>query len=68
MAIPKIRRLLRVTINAKLAAEYKEAYEEAFSGRDAESQTLEKFIGGFIEDRLVEETRFARAEVPRNSK
>ena len=59
---------LTVTISSELASEYRDAYREAFSGGDNDVQSLEKFIQGFIEDRLTEEIEFARSETPRNSK
>jgi type II restriction enzyme len=49
--MPKRKKLLTVTINARLAAEYRETYEEAFGGGAGGTQSLEKFIVGFIEDR-----------------
>jgi hypothetical protein len=66
--MPQRSKLLTVKVNAQLASEYRDAYQEAFVGGNNDVQSLEQFIGGFIEDRLVEEIEFARAETPRSSR
>jgi len=65
--MPKRKKRLTVTIKAELAFEYRDAYQEAFGGNN-EARSLERFIAGFIEDRLTEEIEFARYEAPRNSR
>ena len=46
-----------------LAAAYRKAYDEAFRNRDTKSKSLQKFIAGFVEDRLVEELEFVEDEL-----
>jgi hypothetical protein len=67
--MPRKRTLLTVTINAELAAQYREAYGQAFGrGDDNKLRPLDKFIASFVEDRLAEEIEFARSEAPRDLK
>ncbi|MGD0139124.1 MAG: hypothetical protein ABSD28_09620 [Tepidisphaeraceae bacterium] len=61
--MPRREKLLTVTIDASLATAYRKAYLQAFGEPDAESESLQEFIAGFVEDRLTEEIEFAKAEV-----
>jgi len=65
--MPTKTKLLRVAVNARLAAEYRKAYQKAFGGPN-DRRSLEEFLADFIEDRISEEIKFARAEIPRDSR
>ena len=53
---------IQITINAALAKEYRRSYLEAFPNDATERMPLEKFISGFVEDRLREEIEFVEEE------
>jgi hypothetical protein len=61
----KGRKHLTVAVDARLADDYREAYTRAFGRTLASHQSLSEFIAGFVEDRLIEEIKFARAEAER---
>ena len=61
-------RLLAVRIDARLAADYKTAYERAFPHNETKRKSLADFIAGFVEDRLVEEIEFVQVEFARGSR
>ncbi|HZL34798.1 MAG TPA: hypothetical protein VFC78_05770 [Tepidisphaeraceae bacterium] len=58
--MPDKAKLLTVKIDAKLAADYRTAYERAFPRREAGRESLADFIAGFVEDRLAEEIEFVQ--------
>lgn len=63
--MPSKAPLLPVNVDARLAGEYRVAYERAFGGPEGKRQPLADFIAGFVEDRLREEIEFAESEAPR---
>ena len=55
-------KLLTIKIDAHLAADYRTAYERAFTSNEAKQKSLADFVAGFVEDRLAEEIEFVHGE------
>jgi hypothetical protein len=67
IAMADAEKTLTVKVNARLAVDYRIAYERAFGRHGAKRQALSDFIAGFVEDRLAEEIEFAQSEVRQES-
>lgn len=63
MSSPSSRSTLTIEIDLNLATAYRDAYKQTFSSRVKTKQTLDKFIAGFVEDRLAEEITFLEQEL-----
>jgi len=60
-------RALTLKVNARLAADYRIAYERAFGRHGAKRRALADFIAGFVKDRLAEEIKFAQTQARQGS-
>ena len=63
MSIPSSHSTITIKIDSVLAAKYKDVYRCALGSHNATKQTLNKFIAGFVEDRLAEEIAFLEKEI-----
>jgi hypothetical protein len=58
----KKEKTITITIDARLATAYRKSYEQAFGSPGTKGKSLQEFIAGFVEDRLVDEMEFTRSE------
>ena len=63
VSLPSPHPAIAIKIDSALATKYKDAYYRALGLSNETKQTLDKFIAGFVEDRLVEEIAFFEEEI-----
>ena len=63
MSLPSSHLTITIKIDSALATKYKSAYLRALGSRHDTKRTIDKFIAGFVEDRLVEEIAFFEEEI-----
>lgn len=66
MSSPSSPPTINIKIDSVLATKYKDTYHRALGSRNVTKQTLDKFIAGFVEDRLIEEIAFFEEEIVSN--